>query len=106
MLLALVIGVAALAFGVLQLSRMSAPARRRAIRIRLSYEEARSELGRGVRLEELSIAGACPLCRESVEGPTSTACPTCALPHHPDCWSWNGGCAVYACASRRVPKDA
>ena len=30
-----------------------------------------------------------------------TACPACGAPYHADCWSDNGGCAVYGC--RLVP---
>ena len=31
----------------------------------------------------------------------ATACPACGAPYHADCWSDNGGCAVYGC--RLVP---
>lgn len=43
-------------------------------------------------------ASRCAICRgpiEAAEG--ATACPACHAPYHADCWSENGGCAVYGC---------
>lgn len=44
----------------------------------------------------------CSICQTSF-GPDDavTACPACAAAYHADCWSDNGGCAVYGC--RMVP---
>jgi Prokaryotic RING finger family 1 len=42
----------------------------------------------------------CPYCRSPVEpSQSSKDCPSCGAPHHADCWTENGGCAVVACAS-------
>lgn len=39
----------------------------------------------------------CTVCGcKILEGPT-TACPRCETPHHQDCWSYNGGCGIFAC---------
>jgi hypothetical protein len=46
-----------------------------------------------------SATGACPVCGTAVEeGPGR--CARCKTPHHPECWEYLGGCAVYACAAR------
>jgi Prokaryotic RING finger family 1 len=44
----------------------------------------------------------CAIC-QSPFGPddAATMCPACGAPYHADCWSDNGGCAVYGC--RLVP---
>lgn len=46
----------------------------------------------------------CPVCGEAV-GAAPTKCPTCATPHHFDCWEYNEGCGVYGCKAkvRREP---
>jgi hypothetical protein len=42
---------------------------------------------------------ACPYCRFPLkEGVDMVQCGVCAAPHHADCWTDNGGCAVVACA--------
>jgi predicted RNA-binding Zn-ribbon protein involved in translation (DUF1610 family) len=41
----------------------------------------------------------CAVCGESPEEATAHGCPTCGTVHHLDCWSYNQGCARYACAS-------
>ena len=39
----------------------------------------------------------CTVCGcKILEGPVRS-CPRCETPHHEDCWTYNGGCAVYAC---------
>lgn len=45
----------------------------------------------------------CAICMTVVanEEP-STACPSCRAPYHAECWTENGGCAIYGCAL--VPK--
>lgn len=39
----------------------------------------------------------CTVCGcKILEGPT-TSCARCDTPHHQDCWSYNGGCGIFAC---------
>lgn len=53
----------------------------------------------GVRvtsLQELLVAGSCPVCAHPLgQGPRR--CGSCATPHHPECWTYFGGCSTYAC---------
>lgn len=50
--------------------------------------------------------GPCPVCGQ-VLGRPITACGTCHTPHHADCWSYNEGCAIYACGSKpSAPRPA
>lgn len=47
---------------------------------------------------------ACPYCRgEFSGGEDPFLCPTCATPHHSDCYEENGGCTVFGCVS--APAD-
>jgi hypothetical protein len=41
----------------------------------------------------------CPVCSEGLADWTLVSCAACETPHHRDCWSYNHGCAVYACGS-------
>jgi Prokaryotic RING finger family 1/GYF domain 2 len=41
----------------------------------------------------------CPYCREPIEGADAVRCPSCATPHHRDCFVENGGCTVFGCES-------
>lgn len=51
----------------------------------------------------MSGAGACAICMSAIEaGEVSTACEGCRSPYHAECWTANGGCAVYGCT--HVPK--
>ena len=51
----------------------------------------------------LSRTGTCGLCRTAIEaGDASTSCEGCRSPYHAECWTENGGCAVYGCT--HVPK--
>lgn len=43
---------------------------------------------------------ACPYCHHPVPPTEAHPCPTCAAPHHEECWNENQGCAVALCASR------
>ena len=44
--------------------------------------------------------GRCAVCQCAFEaGEESVRCPSCQAPFHADCWSENGGCAVYGCAA-------
>jgi hypothetical protein len=47
----------------------------------------------------LASLGPCPVCGRQVGRPIA-ACPSCRTAHHVDCWEYNGGCAIYACAGR------
>jgi len=41
----------------------------------------------------------CPYCRFALkEGADAMVCGACMAPHHLDCWTDNGGCAVMGCA--------
>jgi hypothetical protein len=44
-------------------------------------------------------SGRCLVCGDGLAMPLQT-CPDCVTPHHRHCWNYNGGCAVYGCASR------
>jgi hypothetical protein len=44
----------------------------------------------------------CAICQSPFEpGDPTFPCPACGSPYHPECWSENGGCAVYGCS--KVP---
>ena len=47
----------------------------------------------------------CPYCRTEIgEGENERLdCPGCATPHHPECFTENGGCTVFGCS--RAPAD-
>ena len=38
----------------------------------------------------------CPVCGTCI-GVSVTECVACGALHHPDCWEYNEGCAIYAC---------
>ncbi len=44
--------------------------------------------------------GVCLVCGAKIEG-ASVACAKCRTPHHADCWTYNDGCAIFACGGRR-----
>jgi hypothetical protein len=47
-------------------------------------------------------AGRCAICSSSMEKAVSAiSCHDCDTPYHADCWSYNGGCAIYGCGQRR-----
>ena len=51
----------------------------------------------------LSRTGTCGICMSAIEATdTSTTCEGCHSPYHAECWTENGGCAVYGCT--HVPK--
>ncbi|MBI3071496.1 MAG: hypothetical protein HYY84_05140 [Deltaproteobacteria bacterium] len=67
------------------------------LRVRSQTAEMMTSLGTTM----LSNEGICLVCG----GPfadAAIACPKCRTPHHQDCWTYFGGCAVYACGSRQV----
>src|SRR5579862_9091732 len=52
---------------------------------------------------DTSLADTCPICRTAgVTDPVQ--CPHCHLPHHKDCWEYNGGCGTYGCPSAPAPQ--
>ena len=56
--------------------------------------------------EAVLVDGApCSVCGDSIDGPLQ-CCPRCETPHHPECWEYNEGCAVYGCkAALLVVRD-
>lgn len=42
-------------------------------------------------------AGTCLVCGEGLSARAVVYCGACETPHHPDCWSYNGRCAMFAC---------
>lgn len=40
----------------------------------------------------------CPVCATEV-ATSPRYCERCGTPHHEECWSWAGGCAIYACTT-------
>lgn len=58
-----------------------------------------SSPGATVATEELA-GKVCPYCRFPIKaGDEVVICPSCAVPHHADCWRENGGCTTYGCPS-------
>lgn len=50
-----------------------------------------------------SRAGACAICMSPIAmGEDTSQCAACAARYHQECWTENGGCAVYGCS--QVPK--
>jgi hypothetical protein len=48
---------------------------------------------------------ACPVCANPILV-QSTNCNRCETPHHPDCWTYNDGCGIYACAKKQPTPPA
>ena len=44
-----------------------------------------------------TVTGTCLVCGDSLEARMVVFCVACDTPHHPDCWSYNGRCATFAC---------
>lgn len=45
----------------------------------------------------------CPYCRTPIESEAEVkTCPSCATPHHAECWEENGGCTVFGCPEAPV----
>lgn len=42
----------------------------------------------------------CPVCAEAFERKNLVLCQSCSQPHHKSCWTYNKGCATYACSCR------
>lgn len=43
----------------------------------------------------------CPVCGEPTTAARTVRCPGCGIPHHADCWSFQGGCSVFGCRGGR-----
>jgi hypothetical protein len=52
--------------------------------------------GVGVGLE-----GRCPVCGQAFEV-AGVNCAQCKVPHHTDCWSYWGRCAIFGCRGQRI----
>jgi hypothetical protein len=48
---------------------------------------------------KLRSGGQCQVCGDELNA-SIHICPSCVTPHHVDCWSYNGGCATFACGGR------
>jgi hypothetical protein len=46
----------------------------------------------------------CPVCRGGA-GELMAVCASCDTPHHPECWSFTGGCAVFACGGTEAATE-
>lgn len=44
----------------------------------------------------------CPVCGDGLES-SPKVCPRCDTPHHPECWDYVPGCAVFACQDSAPP---
>lgn len=52
-----------------------------------------------VSAKESAAEGRCPVCDHPLES-NVLHCGSCRTPHHADCWTYFGGCAIFACARR------
>lgn len=57
-------------------------------------------MGHPVEPAEPPAAPHCPVCGEVFTRTNLVLCRRCSAPHHRKCWSFNKGCATYACPSR------
>lgn len=55
--------------------------------------------------EKGARTGHCPVCGVHI-GAELVACPRCETQHHPDCWEFAGGCAIYGCAPPVITRTA
>ncbi len=46
----------------------------------------------------------CPVCRGDASE-LMAVCASCDTPHHPECWSFTGGCAVFACGGAEATHE-
>lgn len=57
-------------------------------------------MGHPVDPPEPPAAPHCPVCGEVFTRSNLVLCRRCSAPHHRKCWSFNKGCATYACTCR------
>jgi hypothetical protein len=50
---------------------------------------------------EIKAGSECPVCGHAVTS-DKRECPQCRTPHHGDCWTYSGGCAIFGCAGRKA----
>ena len=48
---------------------------------------------------QFSSQGRCAVCAQVLADPR-VLCGSCRIPHHADCWSYTGRCAIFGCGSR------
>lgn len=41
----------------------------------------------------------CPVCRTGIQGEVRM-CPSCRVLSHEDCWTFQGGCAIFGCCAK------
>ncbi|MBX3472227.1 MAG: hypothetical protein KF878_35695 [Planctomycetes bacterium] len=59
------------------------------------------------RVREVEAAARrCPFCHDGLGDEEATPCPGCRTPHHADCWSEGGGCAIFGCGAGPVRERA
>lgn len=46
-----------------------------------------------------ALSAHCPVCANALKGEV-VMCPRCQALSHEDCWSYQGGCAIFACEAR------
>jgi len=49
-----------------------------------------------------SRRGTCPICNIALSGEALTVCSKCHTSYHPECWSYNGRCAIFGCSPAPV----
>ncbi len=54
--------------------------------------------------EDPSRCPVCPICGVEIPAEGRVFCRRCKTPHHTDCWSFNDGCATYACGEKKFVK--
>ncbi len=55
------------------------------------------------------LAPRCPVCGEDLGDGDARRCERCDTPHHPECWEYVPGCAVFGCADeagRTLPTES
>ena len=87
-------GFAAVEFGGLAIAAWKALPRRPPARPPRPVESPRR-----LRLLARADAVRCPVCAGAVDGAV-VVCPRCRVLSHEDCWSYAGGCAIFACEPR------
>lgn len=79
------------------------PACQQEIRLPQTEAEATGALQAARPVAEERAALLCAICQSPLAGEDPrTSCPGCNAAYHTDCWTENGGCAIYGCA--QVPK--